>query len=304
VDLAGALVSGGYAGAWAALRHAPERPAYAVTGPLADLIVRRRGPGVRRLAANLSRVVEPGEPLATAVRLGVRSYVRYWVDVFRLPTWSPDRIVRTCRTQGHEPMADALAAGRGVVCAVAHMGNWDHGGAWAAVALGPVTSVAERLRPESLFRRFVEYRRSIGIDVLPLTGDGSPVPELLRRLRGGGFVALVADRDLTGRGVIVDLLGERVRAASGPAALAARTGAALHPATVHYEARPDSPSGWGVVVRFGPEVPVPDRSPDTVRTATQACADAWSAGIRARPEDWHMLQPIFVADLPADGGIR
>jgi KDO2-lipid IV(A) lauroyltransferase len=189
----------------------------------------------------------------------------------------------------------ALGAGRGVVGALGHLGNWDHAGAWAALELAPVTTVAERLRPEAVYQRFVAYRARLGIEVLPLTGGPPPMPVLAGRLRRGGFVPLLCDRDLSGSGVTVDLLGEPARVAAGPAALAARTGAALHPVTVHYERSTASPNGWGVAVVVHPEVPV--TGPGALRQAAQGCADAWSAAIRARPEDWHMLQRVFVADL-------
>ncbi len=289
-----ALVTAGFSVAWGLLRLVPERSAYAVADLVADRVTRADGPGVRTLRGNLARAV-PADRLEATVRAGVRSYVRYWLDAFRLPSWSAERVVAPVRSEGMAAMRTTLATGRGVVGALAHLGNWDHAGAWAARELAPVTTVAERLRPEGVYRRFVAYRARLGIEVLPLTGGPPPLPRLAERLRAGGFVPLLSDRELTGHGVTVELLGEPARVAAGPAALAARTGAALHPITIHHERSTVTPNGWGVVFVIHPEVPV--TGPGGVRRAVQGCADAWSVAIRAHPEDWHMLQRVFVADL-------
>jgi KDO2-lipid IV(A) lauroyltransferase len=233
----------------------------------------------------------------------MHSYMRYWCDAFRLPDWSPEQIRSTCRAEGDGPVREALAGGRGVVMALAHQGNWDHAGAWACLEMAPVTTVAERLRPEELFQRFVAFREGLGMEVLALTGGNDLFGTLVRRLSSGGFVPLLADRDLTANGVTVSLFGEPAKMAAGPAALALVTRAALFPVTIHYERLgPGSPARWGTVVRFHPEVvpPAEGGRPVQVAAMTQACADALASGLRAHPEDWHMLQRVFVADLVPD----
>ncbi len=197
-------------------------------------------------------------------------------------------------------MRAALAEGRGRGDGLGHLGNWDHAGAWSTLAMSPVTTVAERLRPEELFERFVEFRERLGIEVLPLTGGGDIFGTLVRRLRSGGFVPLLADRDLTATGVPVSLFGEVARMAAGPASLALVSGAALFPVTIHYERLPaGAPARWGIVVRFHAEVTPPSVGgrPERLGAMTQACADALAAGIATHPQDWHMLQRVFVADL-------
>jgi phosphatidylinositol dimannoside acyltransferase len=156
----------------------------------------------------------------------------------------------------------------------------------------------ERLKPESLFTRFVAYREGLGMEVVPLTGGQRPPSDVLaERLRAGGAVCLLGDRDLTRRGIDVTFFGETARMPAGPALLAATTGAALHPVGLWF-----TPSGWGV--RVHPEAGLPgERLRDRVSAGTQALADAFAGDIAARPEDWHMLQRLWVADLdPARGG--
>ncbi|HVN12899.1 MAG TPA: phosphatidylinositol mannoside acyltransferase [Kineosporiaceae bacterium] len=290
-----------YALGWRFVRALPERPAYLMFSVLAQLAWLRQGRGVRQLEANLSRVVPEATPLKlkSLTRKGMHSYMRYWCDAFRLPDWSPDRILATCRLENDGAARAALAEGRGLVVALSHSGNWDHAGAWSTLALAPVTTVMERLRPEELFERFLHFRQRLGMEILPLTGAGDLFGLLVRRLRKGGFVPLLADRDLTATGVPVTMFGETARMAAGPVSLALVTGAALHPVSIYYERLPPgSPARWGVVCTFHPEVvPPPGERAEQIAAMTQACADSLADGIREHPQDWHMLQRVFVADL-------
>lgn len=295
-----------YRAGWRLVRLLPERAAYRLFDVIADVAWRRRGAGVQRLQRNLARACpELDQPaLRLLVRQGMRSYLRYWCDTFRLPDWDADRIAGTVRVEGDAPVRRALGDGRGVVMFLGHLGNWDHAGAWSTLHLAPVTTVAERLRPEELFEQFLGFRRRLGMTIVPLTGGSDVFRTLTRALRSGGFVPLLADRDLSGGGAEVLLLGEPARVAVGPAALAVSTGAALFPVSIRYERRHTvsrSEARWGIVVRFHEEVvPPADRPGDRrqiVHALTQQCVDALSEAIRAYPQDWHMLQRVFVADL-------
>jgi KDO2-lipid IV(A) lauroyltransferase len=178
-----------------------------------------------------------------------------------------------------------------------HLGNWDHAGAWSTTQLHQVTTVAERLRPEEVFEAFLAFRERLGMRIVPLTGS-DVFRTLLVAVRGGGaFMPLLADRDLSNNGVEVDLFGERARMAAGPAALAAATGAALFPVSIHYERL--GRRGHGIVITWHERVEVPPsgRRGEQVAKMTQICADALAVAIAEHPEDWHMLQPVFVADL-------
>ncbi|RKS77721.1 KDO2-lipid IV(A) lauroyltransferase [Motilibacter peucedani] len=290
-----------YSLGWAVTRRAPERAAYAVFDVVADLATRRGGKGVERLRAHLARARPDAGPaeLDALTRAAMRSYLRYWCDAFRLPGWDRARVLDRVVAVNQDFFVDAMRSGGGFVGALPHMGNWDHAGAWACAVGGPVASVAERLRPEELFERFVAYRERLGLRILPLTGGGNVVAELRTWLRAGNGVCLLCDRDLTASGVEVTLLGEPARLAPGPALLALQTGAPLHPITVAYA--PGARAGaHGIVITFHPEVPVPatGTTREKVTAMTQGVADAFSAAIRERPEDWHMLQRVFSADAP------
>ncbi|GAA0317758.1 phosphatidylinositol mannoside acyltransferase [Actinoallomurus spadix] len=285
-----------YALGWAAVRRLPEPVAREIFMLIADRTWRQHGRGVRQLEKNLRRVVGPevsDEDLRALSRRGLRSYLRYWMEAFRLPATSRERILSGMRITGIEDLRKDIDAGRGVVAALPHMGNYDHAGAWITLTGVPFTTVMERLRPESLYDRFIAYRASLGMEVLPATGgDGDVFRTLAARLREGRLVCLVADRDLTASGVEVEFFGHTAKMPAGPAALAVETGAALRPVTLWYEG-----ADWAVQVHE--EIPVPDEGDrrDKVETMTQSLADVFAGGIAAHPEDWHMLQRVWLEDL-------
>ncbi|MBN9738950.1 MULTISPECIES: phosphatidylinositol mannoside acyltransferase [unclassified Pseudonocardia] len=288
-----ALAGAGYAAGWAVAGRLPAGVVEWVSDAAADLATRRDGPGVRRLRQNLARVRPGATPaeLDDLVARGMRSYARYWREAFALPSLDPDAVHDAMHPHVHGigPSLETLRAGRGVLYALPHSGNWDVAGVYmvrelARLGLEPaITTVVQRLRPESLFRRFLDYRHSLGFEVVTADDPRTAHRALTARLRSGGVVCLVADRDLSGTGVEVSFLGRPARLPAGPARLARATGAALHPAYAVFAG-----DAWGVHV--GPEIPVPDRAAEA--KAVQALADAFGELIARRPEDWHMLQPI------------
>jgi KDO2-lipid IV(A) lauroyltransferase len=287
----------GYAAGWRVVRTLPRGATWPVFAAGADLAARRRGPAVERFATNLRQVVGPGMSdagLDDLVRNGLRSYARYWLEAFRLPALSRDEILGTFRLAGEEMLAADVAAGRGAVVALPHAGNYDLAGAWVAAKGWPITTVAERLRPEKLYERFLAFRRGLGMEILPLTGGDRPALEVLEeRVRAGAIVPLLADRDLSVRGVEVEFFGARTRMPPGPALLALRTGAPLYTATMWFE--PD-----GARARLSEPVTPPETGALDVRVRqlTQRVADGLARGIAEHPEDWHMLQRMWSSPSP------
>ncbi|WP_405630923.1 phosphatidylinositol mannoside acyltransferase [Streptomyces sp. NBC_00016] len=289
---------------WSTVKKLPEPVAVRLGRTVADLAWKRRGKGVRRLESNYARVVPGASPerLAELSRAGMRSYLRYWMESFRLPAWSAERISNGFTAKDVHHLTDGIASDRGVILALPHMANWDLAGAWVTTELRtPFTTVAERLRPETLYDRFVAYREGLGMEVLPHSG-GSAFGTLARRLRDGGLVCLVAERDLSASGVEVDFFGDTATMPAGPALLAQQTGALLLPVTLWYD---DTPVMRG---RVHPPVEVPESGTRAEKTSvmTQSLADAFATGIADHPEDWHMLQRLWLADLeprPSDGDL-
>ncbi len=300
-----------FALAWRWVPRMPRSVASALFDVIAVAVHTLRIPGVRQLERNLDRLV-PGldrRRLRRLSRRGMRSYMRYYCEAFQLPGMSETEVDARVRASGHEWVADEVRGGGTVVLALGHAGNWDLAGAWANRHLGTVITVAERLEPEELFEEFMAFRESLGMVIVPHERGGGVFRHLLRASRRPGVVPLLADRDLSSTGVETDLEvpgRPALRVAPGPAALALARGSRLVPVLVSYERltgprRRAARSRWGVHIEFLAEIPVPDRAGGTMQDLSATLTRTWFAAYAARlaqvPEDWHMLQKVFVDDL-------
>ena len=283
-------VATGFVSGWRVVRALPEARALRLFEAAADRVHRKDGRSVRQLRSNLRRVAPHLDEAALEelTHRGVRSYLRYWCESFRLPAWPTADLVSRTRTVHEERLRTPYAEGRGVVVALPHQANWDWAGAWACATGMPLMTVAERLQPERLFDEFVAFRAGLGMRIVPLSGGAPPLPRLAEYLRQGGFVCLLADRDLSRTAVDVTLCGAPARMPAGPALLARETGAALVPATLRYD-------GPDLEIHFHDEVPVGPGA-EGIAAAMQRVAEAFTAGITAAPEDWHMMQRVFTDD--------
>ena len=277
-----------YFSGWRIVRTLPEKTAYRLFSFIGRRTVRANGKSVQRLRFNLSRVkpnLSEGE-LDELVSISFDSYMRYWCDTFRIQDWSVERIQRSVTLNNGHLLIDAIETGRGVVVALPHSGNWDHAGAYFCSIGMPLVTVAERLKPEALFQKFLEYRNSMGFEVLSL--DSRSFVTLLKRAREKRLIALVADRDLSRSGVNVEFFGHPSRMPAGPALLAVKTGIPLVVAHVSY-------TDAGIHIDFSEvEVPTEGEESQRVSKVVQRCADLFAKGIAEHPEDWHMLQRIWI----------
>ena len=277
-----------YFAGWRIVRWLPESTAYKVAYRVSDFLVKRNGKSVQRLRSNLSRT----QPAMTSLDLdllvieAMRSYMRYWCDTFRLPDWSKKRILETVTVTNEHLLIDAIEAKTGVIVAVPHAGNWDHAGAYFCAKGIRLVTVAERLKPEKLFLKFLAYRQAMGMEVLPL--DGRVLNTLQERLNQGALVALVSDRDLSRSGIEVDFFDGIARMPAGPALLALRTKAPLITAFVSY-------TDNGVHIEFR-KITMPSSGDESskVKEIVQLTAQNFENGISENPEDWHMLQRIWI----------
>ncbi|MGL6235489.1 MAG: phosphatidylinositol mannoside acyltransferase [Segniliparus sp.] len=288
----------GYSAGWGLVRLAPESAARATFRKGADFAF-RRGAGAQ-LRKNLARVlaVPTDQVPEELVQRSFRSYARYWREAFRLPAMDQARLARDvdAAVTQQQHLDEPLSQGRGVVIALPHMGNWDLAGVWLVARHGQFTTVAERLKPESMYQKFLAYRESLGFEILPhlsgadeAAGEG-PYKVLAQRLREGKVVCLLADRGMSRGSVPVQFFGETARFPLGPAKLAVETGAALVTAHTWYEPVGRPEGRWRAEI--GPELD----TGDGVEAATGRIAAAFETAIAARPEDWHMLQPLWDID--------
>ena len=275
-----------------------------VPGSLATPIARVLGrassalmPAQRRMAARHQRRASANGHAGRAGVDGVfDSYGRYWLEMLRLPAEVRSGAVLSHITvDGFEHVEAGLAAGKGVIIALPHLGGWEWGGAWMALRGNRVMAVVERIEPPELFEWFAAQRAEMGIDIVPLGDDVSR--EVLRGLRDNRIVCLLCDRDLEGDGVEVEFFGERTTLPAGPALLSLRTGAALLPTAVYFRPGRDHRG----VVRPPIAVERTARLRDDVSRITQQLAHELERLIREAPEQWHLLQPNWPSDRSGGG---
>jgi KDO2-lipid IV(A) lauroyltransferase len=281
---------GAYLIGWKVVAALPEKFAYRLFAFIADYVYRKNGKSVRRLRVNLS-IVKPSlnsSELEDLTKTAMRSYMRYWCDTFRIHTWSPARIEASVSTTNDHLLRQPMIDGRGVVIALPHSGNWDHAGAYFCQQGIPLVTVAEVLKPEALFKKFLEHRTRMGFEVLSL--DSRAFVTLLKRAREKRLIALVADRDLSASGIEVSFFGRKTKMPGGPALLSIREGLPLVVAHVSYR-------NSGIHIDFQ-EIAIPSSGSDDERLqeTVQKMAHAFEIGIAAYPEDWHMLQHIWIEE--------
>ena len=273
---------------WKLVRSLPEKFAYSTFEQIGVITLRRNGARMKRLRSNLQRVCPDNDSAAMdqLMSAAVSSYMRYWCDTFRSPDWSKERILATVTVTREDLLTTPMRDGRGVIVAVPHAGNWDHAGFYFCAMGFPLVAVVEKLKPEALFHRFLEYRQNMGMEIL--STESRSMATLMQRAREGALIALVSDRDLSRSGVDVDFFGYPARMPVGAALLAIRTGVPLITAQVSY-------TESGIHIEFN-SVAIPTDGSDTERVSqvVQKCADLFAAGIAKSPQDWHMLQRIWI----------
>ena len=275
-----------------------------VLGVLPGAVMRRAGHGLGRLAwyiagnrrrlvqRHLLRILGEEADIKSKSKDMFASYGRYWAEVFWLRPQRKHELVSTAIIENESGMREAFARGKGMLLILPHMGNWEVAGAVAESLGMPVISAAENLPNPLITEWFVNIRETMGMDIV-LTGRGSRATgALLRRLKEGGTVALLADRDVTGRGIPVQFFGEETTMPAGPIALAVKTGAPVLVVGSYFE----NGAGHRYAVSDPLALPVEGTKEQRVATGVQLLADALEEKIRRKPEDWHLFVPNWPSD--------
>ncbi len=238
------------------------------------------------VASNLARVIgQPpeSETVAAVTHEAFLLYGRYWYDTFRGRVMSAEEVNKRFVWEKLAGLDRALEAGRGAILGLPHMGNWDVAGHFLCVNGYPLAAVAEQLRPRAIFEQFLKHREALGMKIVPLTADRQAGIQIGRLLLENWLVALVADRDLSGRGVDVEMFGATRKLPAGPALLSLKTGSPLLPSPVY-----TTDEGW-----WCRKIEPTGETRTDVTALTRLLAAEFERGISAKPVDWHMFQPAW-----------
>jgi lauroyl/myristoyl acyltransferase len=262
---------------WRIVRFLPEKIAYKIFFYIGKHVFRKNGKSIQRLRNNLKQVTALKDlELEELTKKAMQSYMRYWCDTFRMPDWNQEKIAANVELVNSEVFTAPLDAGKGVVVALPHSGNWDHAAAYFLGRGYKAVTVAERLKPEKVFKAFLKYRQEIGLEVL--STDMRTIPTLVTRAKEGFIVALVADRDLSSSGVEVDFFGRIAKMPVGPVGIAKKAEVDLIGAFITYTPK-------SIKITFA-----------KLDYSVQAQADFFAKCIKENPVDWHMLQRIWIND--------
>ena len=301
------LRSAAFSAGWGLVCRLPEPVARALFRFGADMAWRRQGGGVQVLEGNLIRVLRTTsgfteadpeflEELRALSRAVMRSYARYYLETFRLQIIPDERLVAGMHVnqENIDKTLEHLKNGRGVIYALPHQGDFEQAGRWVIlIGAGSIVAPAERLKPESVFQKFLAFRQGLGMEIVPTSGGPHAFGVMAQRLRAGKLICIVADRDLSDTGVEVEFFGETALLPAGPAALAVQTGAALMPVSCWFVGEAE----WAAHVYDEIPVPASGTRKEKIAAMTQALATVFEQAISEHPEDWHMLQKVFVNDL-------
>lgn len=228
-----------------------------------------------------------------------RHLVACAVEIIHLPREAKRRgMSGIVNLSGREHLTAALAAGKGVILATAHMGNWEVMGAMCQELGVPFTTVYRPLDNPLLDRWMRASRSDVGQTMVPKEGATRP---LIKALRSGGMIVLLVDQDSRGHGVFAPFFGAPASTIPTPAEFALRTGSVVL---------------TGASVRVGPgfrydaefEPPVDtrttdDHAADVLRVMTDINARV-EAVVRRAPEQWLWSHRRWKTQPKADGEAR
>ena len=290
------LVYYAYVAFSALARAIPERWAYGLARALGGLAAKRskRRPVVE---ANLRRItgLQPGTAEMDALVVeAFRSYARYWLETFRLVREGRDFFLERFRCPTQDRIDKVLARGKGAVVVVGHLGNWDAAGAWVGARGNRLVTVAEVLKPRRMFEFFADHRARLGMTIYP--AQRGATDQLAAEVLDGAVIAILGDRDLKGKGPVVQFFGEPTTFPAGPASVALKADVPLLFAGVYGITLEDGRPGWEALISEPMELPEERDAPDVIETVTQQIATKMEELVARRPEEWHVFQPFWLAD--------
>ena len=183
------------------------------------------------------------QPPADIPSIVKRAFIHFALvscELLRFPLLSADQLADKVHFRQRENIDRALAAGKGIILALPHIGNWEILGAAIAHAGYPLNSFYLSQKEDELGGLLDHFRSYSGIILHDRDRGGV---KALKALRSGGILGMIADQDGANNGVYLDFLGHWVSMPAGPANWSLKTGAALMPlfslrkgVTMSYEA--------------------------------------------------------------------
>jgi lauroyl/myristoyl acyltransferase len=184
-------------------------------GNLFFLIAKNRS---RRIYENLDHILGAKITEREKRRCARQLFINYSIclaDLLRAPLLTKERLINMVDFDGAENLNQALAKGKGAILITAHIGNWDMAGVFMSHLGYKLVAVVEPI-PKGVSTAMNRYRGLGGMELVPLTDKDTMNQVLLQKK----ILVLVADRDLTGRGLELNFFDAKRSFPKGPAAFA------------------------------------------------------------------------------------
>lgn len=235
----------------------------------------------RRLEQNLRHIMggaTPERALRVACQRTFQNLVMNYLDLLRGPVLRR-RLPVLCE---FDPtlLDSAMAQGHGLMLITAHIGNWDLAGAFLAALGYPTSAVVEPI-PRGWTKTFNRYRSVTSLETIPVPDRRA----IARALQNKRLLALVSDRDLTGRGLPLPAFDARRSYPKGPAAYALRFGTPVVLGYLVFQDKPGRPPYYGYVEPPLQFEPSGDTAVDVERL-TGIIAARLNSAIARYPEQW------------------
>ena len=288
--------------AYLLLGRLPLRALYGIARAAGDVAYRWRRETRDAVASNMRHLLGPAaveDEVQRATREVFRNAGRYYADMIHVSRLDVERFYNECyEIQGEEYLHDAKDSGRGAVLAGMHFGNPEMAVQPLAAKGFSVMGLAEPLEPKAL-ADFIQWLRERQGHVYYTVGYQG-LKETIRRLRSGGLVAVLLDRDVAGNGVPMQFCGAEASIPLGAVDLAMRTGADLIPA-----------KSWrlpGYRFRVVVEPPLEiirtgDYDAD-VRANAERLLPIFEDQLRSDPGQWAVLEAIWKERPPEGGAVQ
>lgn len=266
----------------------PRGLSYRITRLMADAHYFLARPTRRALISNL-RVIWGKEKSEREIRrIAHRTFRRfsgYVVDFFSSPQMNRDNIDDWVTINGLHYVNEALSQEKGVITLTAHLGNWELGGITMALKGYPMNAIALSHGKRKATDIFRKQREAKGTKVIPL---GVAVRRCFQALKNNELLAMLGDRDVGGKGIMVEFFGKEALVPRGPATFSLETGAAIVPCFIFkngdkYELtfeKPILPRSTG------------DKEKD-ILNLTKECLKTIEKHIRAHPEEWFLFHRMW-----------
>jgi len=176
---------------------------------------------------NLRSILPNSNNVPVLAREVFRNFGRYLVEFFKMDKMLDEQFIKDkIQVNGTKHLDDVLKKGKGGIIITAHIGNWELGAVLLSVLGYPLMAVALPHKERPVNDLFNHQREAKGVTVVPMN---TAVRQCMEQLKENKLIALVADRDFSSHGIVMDILGRKMLIPKGPAMFSWKSGAPIIP---------------------------------------------------------------------------